>query len=70
MSLAEIKAELKTMGRAERLTISEYLDILNRLDEPDVNEGVSAAMNRMDAGRKISEEEVLSLHEQLRSEGR
>ena len=70
MSLVEIKAELKTMSRAERMTLAEYLEILNRLDEPVVREEVNAAMNRMDAGRKVSEEEVLAAHRQLLAEGR
>ena len=70
MSPAEIKAELKTMSRAERMTLAEYLEILNRLDEPSVREEVNAAMKRMDAGRKVSEEEVLAADRRLLAEGR
>ena len=70
MSLAEIKAELKTMNRAERLTLVEYVEILNRLDDANVREEVNAAMRRMDAGRKIAEEEVLDTHRRLLAEGR
>lgn len=70
MSLAEIKAELKTMNRAERLTLVEYVEILNRLDDANVHEEVNAAMRRMDAGRKVSEEEVLDTHRRLLAEGR
>lgn len=70
MSLAEIKAELKTMNRAERLTLVEYVEILNRLDDANVHEEVNAAMQRMDAGRKIAEEEVLDTHRRLLAEGR
>jgi hypothetical protein len=70
MSLAEIKAELKTMNRAERLTLVEYVEILNRLDEANVREEVNAAMQRMDAGRKVTEEEVLDAHQRLLAEGR
>ena len=69
MSLAEIKAELKAMSREERVTLAEYLEILNRLDEPAVREEVNAAMRRMDGGRKLGEEEVLATHRQLLSEG-
>ena len=70
MSLVEIKAELKTMNRAERLTLVEYVEILNRLDDANVHEEVNAAMQRMDAGRKIAEEEVLDTHRRLLAEGR
>ena len=58
------------MSRAERITLAEYLEILNRLDEPTVREEVNAAMNRMDAGRKVSEEEVLAADRRLVAEGR
>ncbi len=70
MSLAEIKAELKTMNRAERLTLVEYVEILNRLDDANVHEEVNAAMRRMVAGRKVSAEEVLDTHRRLLAEGR
>jgi hypothetical protein len=70
MSLAEIKTELKALSRAERLTLAEYLDVLNRLDAPKVREEVNAAMNRMDKGCKVSEEEVLGEHERLLAEER
>ena len=70
MSLAEIKAELKTMNRDERMTLVEYLEILNRLDDPNVRQEVSAAMHRMDAGRKVTEEEVLAADQRLLAEGR
>ena len=58
------------MNRAERLTLVEYLEILNRLDEANVREEVNAAMQRMDAGRKVTEEEVLDAHQRLAAEGR
>ena len=58
------------MSRAERLTIAEYLEVLNRLDSPEAREEVDAAMKRMDAGGKISEEEVLAAHQRLLAEGR
>ena len=70
MSLNEIKAELKTMNRAERVTLAEYLEILNRLDDPKVRVEVSDAMQRMDAGRKVTEQEILAVHQQLLAEGR
>lgn len=70
MSLAEIKAELKSMNRAERMTLAEYLETLNRLDDPGVREEISTAMQRMDSGRKVTEEEILASHQQLLAEGR
>jgi hypothetical protein len=70
MSLAEIRAQVRTMSRSDRLSLAEYLDALNQLDDPAVSTEVNAAMQRMDAGRKISEAEVLAAHERLVAEGR
>ena len=58
------------MNRTERMTLVEYLEILNRLDDPNVREEVSAAMQRMDAGRKVTEEEVFAADQRLFAEGR
>ena len=55
------------MSRAERLSLAEYLKVLNDLDSPEVREEVNAAMQRMDSGRKIGEEEVLAVHQRLGS---
>lgn len=70
MSLAEIRAQVRTMNRSDRLSLATYLDVLNRLDDPSVSDEVNAAMQRMDAGRKVSEAEVLAAHERLATEGR
>jgi hypothetical protein len=70
VSLAEIKQEMKALSRDERLTLAEYLAVLNHLDEPTVREEVRSAMERMDKGHKISEEEVYAEHERLLAEGR
>lgn len=70
MSVAEIKSELQGLSRAERLSLEEYLKILNHLDDPAVRERVNAAMKRMDAGQKVSQEEVMAAHERLLAEGR
>lgn len=58
------------MNRNERMTLVEYLEILNRLDDPNVRGEVSAAMQRMDTGRKVTEEEVFAADRQLLAEGR
>lgn len=63
VSVAQIKQELKALSRDERLTVAEYLEVLNQLDDPMVREEVSSAMDRMDSGRKISEDEVYAAHE-------
>ncbi len=62
MSLAEIKEELKTMSRRQRLSLEEYLHVLNRIDDPKVQREVNEAMARMDAGEKyVTEKEFKKL---------
>jgi hypothetical protein len=57
MSIAEIKAELAALPLVERLSIEEYLRVLNRIDDPQVRREVDEAMTRMDAGESVDETE-------------
>ena len=61
MSIAEIKEELKTMSRRQRLSLEEYLHVLNRIDDPKVQREVDEAMARMDAGNYVTEKEFKKL---------
>lgn len=70
MSLADIKLELKTLSRDERLSLAQHLAIINQLDTPEVRAEVQAAMDRMDRGQKFTEEQVFAEHERLLAEGR
>ena len=54
MSLADMKEQLQTLSYEERLSLEEYLRILNRIDDPQVRRGVDEAMARMDAGESVS----------------
>jgi uncharacterized protein YqgV (UPF0045/DUF77 family) len=57
MSIAEIKAELAAMSLEQRLSLEEYLRVLNRIDDPQVQREVNEAMARMDAGQRVEEAE-------------
>jgi hypothetical protein len=70
VSIADIKVELKRLSRDERLSLAQYLDVLNQLDDPTVRAELQAAMDRMDRGLKITQEEVYAEHERLLAEGR
>ena len=61
MSIAEIKEELKTMSRRQRLSLEEYLHVLNRIDDPKVQREVDEAMARMDAGNYVTQKEFKKL---------
>ena len=47
MSIAEIKQELQTLPLDERLSLAEYLHVLNRIDDPQVQREVDEAMARI-----------------------
>jgi len=57
MSIAEIKAELAAMPLEQRLSLEEYLRVLNRIDDPQVQREVDEAMARMDTGQSVDEDE-------------
>ena len=58
MSLAEMKEKLQTLSLADRLSLEEYLHVLNRIDDPEVQREVNEAMARMDAGQKVTSAEL------------
>ena len=70
MSLADMKEQLQTMSYEDRLTLEEYLRILNRIDDPQVRREVDEAMARMDAGQKFTMEDLRAAEERLQTEGR
>ena len=70
MSLAEMKDKLQTMSYEERLTLEEWLHVLNRIDYPAVKREVDEAMARMDAGQKFTMEDLRVAEERLQAEGR
>jgi hypothetical protein len=69
VSLADIEQEVKTLSRDERLSLEQYIHVLNQLEDPVVRAEIQAAMDRMDRGQKITEEEVYAEHERLLAEG-
>ncbi|MFA6289320.1 MAG: hypothetical protein WC661_18205 [Opitutaceae bacterium] len=58
MSVIEIKAELARLTLAERVEVHKYLKALRWLEDPAMPARVDAAMARMDAGEKITSEEL------------
>ncbi|HEY9250094.1 MAG TPA: hypothetical protein VIO38_13220 [Rariglobus sp.] len=54
----EIKAELARLTLAERAEVHKYLKALRWLEDPAMPARVDAAMARMDAGEKVTAEEL------------
>ena len=65
-----MKDKLQTMSYEERLTLEEWLHVLNRIDYPAVKREVDEAMARMDAGQKFTMEDLRVAEERLQAEGR
>lgn len=58
MSVREFKSALDRMNAAERAEIAAHLRILRWKETPNLAEDLSRAHARMDAGRKVTQEEV------------
>ncbi len=58
MSLAEVIEEITRMSPADRAEVERRLRILRWENDPETPARLSAAMARMDAGQKVTQEEV------------
>ena len=58
MSLADVIEEITRMSPADRAEVERRLRILRWKNDPETPARLSAAMARMDAGQKVTQEEV------------
>ena len=58
MSLAEIKDEISRMTLPERAEIVRHLRLLKWAEDPDTPRRLAAAHAAMDAGRKVTQEQL------------
>lgn len=70
MSLAELKEQVAVLSQKERLQLAAYLADLEEQEELAFQKEVDKRMKAMDAGKKVTSQEVEAMHEQLRSQGR
>lgn len=70
MTLAQIKEEAIRLPYSERFVLQVYLEDYNEGHDKDFVHSVTENMRDMDAGRKISLEEVEAQHEKLAQMGR
>ena len=69
MTTAKVKEQIDAMSDDDRFFATAYLQhIANERDEQR-KARLEARMERMDAGRKISQEQLLELHRQLEARG-
>jgi hypothetical protein len=70
MSFADVKEEVATMSREERLDLAAWIVHLNRKDDPEWLAEIDRRMAAMDAGKKVTQEEVERMHRELVAQGR
>jgi hypothetical protein len=58
MSLQEIKSALDGMGARERAEVAAHLRILRWKETPGLGDELARAHAAMDAGRKVSQEQI------------
>ncbi len=69
MTTEEIKANIDRMTDEERFFAAAYLQHRAQENDPAYRLLLSARMERMDAGKKVSFEQVKRIHEALEAEG-
>ena len=58
MSVAEIKEEIRHMNAADRAEVQRHLRLLKWSEDPETPKRLAAAHAAMDAGRKVTQEQV------------
>lgn len=69
MSVAEIKSEVARLPLADRLEIADLLAQQDRNDETARRARIARRMQSIDDGRKITLEQLASLHEAMKTVG-
>jgi hypothetical protein len=58
MSVAEIKEEIRRMSAMERVEVERHLRLLKWSEDPETPKRLAVAHAAMDAGRKVTQEQV------------
>ncbi|MEO7413426.1 MAG: hypothetical protein ABIZ81_08715 [Opitutaceae bacterium] len=61
MSVAEVKKEIKRMSAVERTELASHLRLLKWIEDPETPKRLAVAHAAMDAGRKVTQEQVEAL---------
>jgi len=69
MSFAEIKEKVAELTDEERLDLEAWLLCLRLGNDPAWLAEMDRRMAKMDAGKKVSQEEVLRMHQELLAKG-
>ena len=69
MTTTEVKAQIDSMSEGDRIFAAAYLQHLANDQNDERKARLTARMNRMDAGQKISLEQLLEIHQTLEADG-
>ena len=69
MSFAELKEKVAELTDEERLDLEAWLVCLRLSNDPEWLAEMDRRMAKMDAGKKVSQEEVLRMHQELIAKG-
>jgi predicted transcriptional regulator len=70
MTYAEIKQAVPALTKGERLDLAHLLLHLSLRDDPEYLAELDRGMADMDAGKKVTQEEVERMHQELLAQGR
>ena len=70
MSFTELKEQVAGLSAKERLQLAAFLSELEEGNEAAFRTEADRRMKAMDAGRKVTEEELLKRHNDLFDQGR
>jgi hypothetical protein len=69
MSFAELKEKVAELTEEERLDLESWLVTLRLTNDPEWLAEMDRRMAGMDAGKKITQEEVMRIHQELLAKG-
>ena len=69
MSLTDLKESIAELSVEQRLELAALIAHLNRVEDPEFRSELDRRMSAMDAGKKVSQEELEALHRTLASQG-
>jgi hypothetical protein len=69
MSFTELKEQVAALSAKERLQLAAFLADMEEEGEADFQEKVDKRMRAMDAGRKVTAEQVEKQHKKLQAKG-
>ena len=69
MTTKEVKAQIDAMSDDDRFFAAAYLQHLANESDETRKARLEGRMKRMDDGRKITQEQLLELHQQLEAQG-